>query len=59
MGKLTSEQFALALYLIQKKLKGIDPPAQLTLEMLPPSLRPKTGADPTTFGITVSFVTGY
>ncbi|XP_060083645.1 uncharacterized protein LOC132562884 [Ylistrum balloti] len=51
-GKLNQEQFALAMYLIQKKLKGIDPPAQLSPEMVPPSMRPKQGADPTAFGVT-------
>lgn len=39
-GKLTSEQFALAMWLIQQKLAGKDPPAQLTSEMIPPSMRP-------------------
>ena len=54
MGKLNSEQFALAIYLVQQKLKGIDPPPQLTPEMIPPSVRPKTGsADPTAFGVAV------
>ncbi|KAI5610165.1 epidermal growth factor receptor substrate 15 isoform X1 [Silurus asotus] len=38
IGKLTREQFALALYLINQKLsKGIDPPQALTPEMIPPS----------------------
>ncbi|MEQ2178035.1 hypothetical protein GOODEAATRI_009795 [Goodea atripinnis] len=40
MGKLTREQFALALYLINLKLtKGLDPPQTLSLEMIPPSDR--------------------
>ncbi|XP_018012233.1 epidermal growth factor receptor substrate 15-like 1 isoform X2 [Hyalella azteca] len=39
-GKLTSEQFALAMWLIQQKLAGNDPPPQLTSEMIPPSMRP-------------------
>ncbi|XP_065225180.1 epidermal growth factor receptor substrate 15-like 1 isoform X2 [Planococcus citri] len=38
-GKLNNEQFALALWLISRKLKGIDPPAKLTPEMIPPSMR--------------------
>ncbi|XP_066548214.1 epidermal growth factor receptor substrate 15 isoform X2 [Amia ocellicauda] len=39
-GKLTKEQFALALYLINQKLsKGLDPPQALTPEMIPPSDR--------------------
>uniref|UniRef100_UPI00398E7CDA epidermal growth factor receptor substrate 15 isoform X1 n=1 Tax=Pristiophorus japonicus TaxID=55135 RepID=UPI00398E7CDA len=37
-GKLSKEQFALALHLINQKLtKGIDPPQVLTAEMMPPS----------------------
>ncbi|KAG5681401.1 hypothetical protein PVAND_010840 [Polypedilum vanderplanki] len=39
-GKLTSEQFALAMWLIDRKKKGIDPPQVLTPEMIPPSMRP-------------------
>ncbi|KAM4739882.1 epidermal growth factor receptor substrate 15 isoform 2-T2 [Anableps anableps] len=40
MGKLTREQFALALYLINLKLtKGLDPPQTLSPEMIPPSDR--------------------
>ncbi|XP_017262830.1 epidermal growth factor receptor substrate 15 isoform X2 [Kryptolebias marmoratus] len=40
IGKLTREQFALALYLINLKLtKGLDPPQTLTPEMIPPSDR--------------------
>ncbi|KAG7487793.1 hypothetical protein MATL_G00027260 [Megalops atlanticus] len=40
MGKLTREQFALALHLINQKLhKGIDPPQVLPPEMIPPSDR--------------------
>ncbi|KAK7591109.1 hypothetical protein V9T40_002722 [Parthenolecanium corni] len=38
-GKLNNEQFALALWLISRKLKGIDPPPQLTPDMIPPSCR--------------------
>ncbi|XP_061594224.1 epidermal growth factor receptor substrate 15 isoform X2 [Cololabis saira] len=38
IGKLTREQFALALYLINLKLtKGLDPPQSLSPEMIPPS----------------------
>uniref|UniRef100_A0A8D0CJY4 Epidermal growth factor receptor pathway substrate 15 n=1 Tax=Scleropages formosus TaxID=113540 RepID=A0A8D0CJY4_SCLFO len=37
-GKLTRDQFALALHLINQKLaKGVDPPQALTPEMIPPS----------------------
>ncbi|XP_062250886.1 epidermal growth factor receptor substrate 15-like 1 isoform X2 [Platichthys flesus] len=40
MGKLTREQFALAMHFIQQKVsKGIDPPQTLTAEMIPPSER--------------------
>nr|XP_055023452.1 epidermal growth factor receptor substrate 15 isoform X1 [Misgurnus anguillicaudatus] len=38
IGKLTKDQFALALHLINQKLsKGIDPPQTLSPEMIPPS----------------------
>jgi epidermal growth factor receptor substrate 15 len=40
VGKLNSEQFALALWLIDRKKKGIDPPQVLAPEMVPPSMRP-------------------
>ncbi|XP_064808348.1 epidermal growth factor receptor substrate 15-like 1 isoform X2 [Oncorhynchus masou masou] len=40
MGKLTREQFALAMHFIQQKVsKGMDPPQALTPEMIPPSER--------------------
>ncbi|KAJ3599831.1 hypothetical protein NHX12_033785, partial [Muraenolepis orangiensis] len=40
IGKLSREQFALAMHLIQQKVgKGIDPPQSLTPEMIPPSER--------------------
>ncbi|XP_060738790.1 epidermal growth factor receptor substrate 15-like 1 isoform X3 [Tachysurus vachellii] len=40
IGKLTREQFALAMYFIQQKVsKGVDPPQALTPEMIPPSER--------------------
>ncbi|XP_069555092.1 epidermal growth factor receptor substrate 15 isoform X2 [Brachyistius frenatus] len=40
VGKLTREQFALALYLINLKLiKGLEPPQSLSPEMIPPSDR--------------------
>uniref|UniRef100_A0A8C2IWC3 Epidermal growth factor receptor pathway substrate 15 like 1 n=1 Tax=Cyprinus carpio TaxID=7962 RepID=A0A8C2IWC3_CYPCA len=38
-GKLTKEQFCLAMHLIQEKVKGVDPPQSLTPEMIPPSER--------------------
>lgn len=39
-GKLNSEQFALAMWLVDRKKKGIDPPVSLAPEMIPPSMRP-------------------
>ena len=39
LGKLNTEQFALAMYLIQQKLKGIEPPQSLPADMIPPSMR--------------------
>ncbi|KAM7409929.1 hypothetical protein PAMA_001422 [Pampus argenteus] len=40
IGKLTREQFALALHLINQKLtKGLEPPQSLSPEMIPPSDR--------------------
>uniref|UniRef100_A0A8C2WCH7 Epidermal growth factor receptor pathway substrate 15 like 1 n=1 Tax=Cyclopterus lumpus TaxID=8103 RepID=A0A8C2WCH7_CYCLU len=40
IGKLTREQFALAMYLIQQRVsKGLDPPQVLTADMIPPSER--------------------
>ncbi|XP_068599520.1 epidermal growth factor receptor substrate 15 [Brachionichthys hirsutus] len=43
IGKLTREQFALALHLINQKLtKGLEPPQNLTPEMIPPSDRQST-----------------
>ncbi|ESO86648.1 hypothetical protein LOTGIDRAFT_235271 [Lottia gigantea] len=51
VGKLNSEQFALAMFLVQQKLKGIEPPSQLTPEMIPPSARPTSTADPAAFGV--------
>ncbi|KAG8176473.1 hypothetical protein JTE90_026076 [Oedothorax gibbosus] len=44
-GKLNSEQFALAMYLVQQKLQGIEVPATLYSEMIPPTLRPKPTND--------------
>ncbi|CAL8346376.1 unnamed protein product [Merluccius merluccius] len=39
-GKLSREQFSLAMYLIQQKVsQGLDPPQSLTPEMVPPSER--------------------
>nr|CAD7428704.1 unnamed protein product [Timema monikensis] len=44
-GKLNGEQFALAMWLINQKLQGLDPPAALTSEMIPPSFRSKPPID--------------
>ena len=38
-GKLTCEQFALAMHLMQNQLKGLELPQHLTPELLPPSMR--------------------
>lgn len=38
-GRLNSEQFALAMYLIHQKVMGVDPPQTLTPEMVPPTMR--------------------
>ncbi|XP_053394961.1 epidermal growth factor receptor substrate 15-like 1 isoform X3 [Mercenaria mercenaria] len=51
IGKLNSDQFALAMHLMQQKLKGIDPPPQLTTELIPPSMRMGGAADTAAFGV--------
>lgn len=38
-GKLTSEQFALAMWLVERKQNGIEPPIALEPNMIPPSIR--------------------
>ncbi len=44
MGKLSREQFSLAMHLIQLKVcKGMDPPQALTPDMIPPSERGTPG----------------
>ncbi|XP_037644336.1 epidermal growth factor receptor substrate 15-like 1 isoform X3 [Sebastes umbrosus] len=44
-GKLSREQFSLALHLIQQKItKGLDPPSTLTPDMIPPSERTAASA---------------
>ena len=40
-GKLNPEQFMLAMWLISRKQAGKDPPAALTPDMVPPTMRPK------------------
>ncbi|XP_033108422.1 epidermal growth factor receptor substrate 15-like 1 isoform X2 [Anneissia japonica] len=44
-GKLNSEQFALAMYLVQESKQGKPVPEHLTSEMMPPSSRPKPGSE--------------
>ena len=46
-GRLNSEQFALAMYLIEQKLQGVELPTTLPPEMVPPTMRPKPGVDGT------------
>jgi hypothetical protein len=36
---LNAEQFVLAMYLLQQKVKGVEVPKSLTPEMIPPSMR--------------------
>ncbi|TRY55225.1 hypothetical protein DNTS_032687 [Danionella cerebrum] len=49
-GKLTKEQFCLAMHLIQETVKGVEPPQSLTPDMIPPSERGVTSkAIPSTF----------
>ena len=38
-GQLNSDEFALAMYLIDQKVMGVDPPQMLSPEMVPPSMR--------------------
>uniref|UniRef100_A0A023F0U2 Putative synaptic vesicle protein ehs-1 n=2 Tax=Triatoma infestans TaxID=30076 RepID=A0A023F0U2_TRIIF len=45
-GKLNCDQFALAMWLISQKLKGIDPPTSLSPDMIPPSMRPVLNQEP-------------
>ncbi|XP_019966608.2 epidermal growth factor receptor substrate 15-like 1 isoform X2 [Paralichthys olivaceus] len=56
-GKLTQEQFSLAMYLIQQKVtKGVDPPSSLTPDMIPPSERTGTAATGSSYGGLLSSV---
>lgn len=45
-GRLNSEQFALAMYLIHQKVMGVDPPQALQPEMVPPSMRSGSAGSP-------------
>lgn len=38
-GKLNGEQFALAMWMVERKKKGVDPPAALEPIMVPPGMR--------------------
>ena len=49
-GKLNPEQFCLAMWLINRKQSGRDPPAALTPDMVPPSMRPKVESVSYPFG---------
>ncbi|XP_073227453.1 epidermal growth factor receptor substrate 15-like 1 isoform X2 [Porites lutea] len=49
-GRLNSEQFSLAMYLIHQKVMGVDPPQTLSAEMVPPSMRNGSAATPTATG---------
>ncbi|XP_070194769.1 epidermal growth factor receptor substrate 15-like 1 isoform X2 [Littorina saxatilis] len=51
LGKLNPEQFALAMHLIQQRVKGVEVPPQLMPEMIPPSMRTQSGVDPAAFGV--------
>lgn len=52
IGKLTREQFSLAMHFIQQKvIKGVDPPQSLTADMIPPTER----GTPITVGPTDKF----
>lgn len=43
-GKLNGEQFALAMWMVERKKKGIDPPAALDPIMVPPGMRQAVAA---------------
>ncbi|TSP09081.1 Epidermal growth factor receptor substrate 15-like 1 [Bagarius yarrelli] len=43
-GKLTKEQFCLAMYLIHQRVKGVEPPQTLSPDMIPPSERSNSAA---------------
>lgn len=56
LGKLNSEQFALACWLMDRKKKGFDPPQVLAPEMIPPSMRPNAIAPPQVSSSNISLV---
>lgn len=45
IGKLNGEQFALAMWLVERCLKGQEPPVSLSPEMVPPSFRNNKAGD--------------
>lgn len=45
-GKLTAEQFALAMWMVERKRMGYEPPEALTGNMVPPSQRAPTSTAP-------------
>ncbi|XP_047444685.1 epidermal growth factor receptor substrate 15-like 1 isoform X3 [Mugil cephalus] len=56
-GKLSREQFSLAMYLIDQKVnKGKDPPSALTPDMIPPSERTGTSTTVTSYAGLMSSV---
>lgn len=54
-GKLNNEQFALAMWFVARRLKGIEPPLTLTPEMVPPSFRSNKPSE----GVVVSTLFGF
>ncbi|GAA6097780.1 epidermal growth factor receptor substrate 15-like 1 isoform X1 [Tachysurus ichikawai] len=52
VGKLTKEQFCLAMHLIQQRVKGVEPPQTLSPDMIPPSER--SSAAPTAISSEIS-----
>lgn len=42
LGKLNAEQFALAMWFVERKKNGIEPPDELAPNMVPPSMRSMT-----------------
>ena len=55
-GKLNPEQFMLAMWLISRKQAGKDPPAALTPDMVPPTMRPKGQDAVSTLDLHISFL---
>lgn len=50
-GKLTSEQFALAMWFVERKKSGIEPPSALAPNMVPPTLRTNAAPAPATASV--------